>query len=266
MVSFFRRGKPAPSRVADGTRLYAIGDIHGRDDLLVTLLRMITDDQNGRSAANVQMIFLGDLINRGPSSKEVVSRVRALCDHNLAKYIKGNHEEIFVSAAKGDARAARTLMDLGGQETLTSYGISAEEAAQGGFDDLAKLISSRVPKEDIAFLNAGADYIEVDDYAFVHAGIVPGLPLLEQDPAQLRWIRGRFFNSAVMHERVIVHGHSISRSVQDHPNRIGIDTGAFATGRLSAVALEGDQRWFLTAEGSRDDRWARRSQDDPAAS
>ncbi len=229
-----------------GERLYAIGDIHGRLDLLDELLALIATDGVGRGDALVRLIFLGDLVDRGPDSAGVVARVRALMarDPNV-RMIKGNHEEVFINAAHGDARHARALIEIGGMPTLTSYGITEEQANHGTFDDLAALIERTVPSADVDFLAAGEELIQLGDYVFVHAGIRPGVPLDQQKSADLRWIRGDFLASRDHHGVIVVHGHTIFDAVDMQHNRIGIDTGAFATGKLTALAIEGSDRWII---------------------
>lgn len=233
--------------IPPGRRVYAIGDIHGRADLLDALLDQIGRDDAARPLADTMLIFLGDLIDRGPDSAAVVARVRALCGPGgPARMLKGNHEEMLVKSAQGDDRAAKALLAVGGAATLSSYGITDEEAAAGSFQDLAALIGARVPAADIAFLDSGEDLIRVGDYAFVHAGIRPGTALADQEGRDLRWIRDKFTASTAQHEAMIVHGHTITDSPEERANRIGIDTGAFDSGVLTALGLENDQRWFLS--------------------
>ncbi len=232
--------------IPDGMRVYAIGDIHGRIDLLDALLATIEDDDRQRPAADVKLIFLGDLVDRGPDSAAVVARVRTLCGPGQpGVLLKGNHEEIFVRSARGDPRSARAFMMNGGPETLASYGISEAESGSGSFEDLAALIRARVPAADLAFLDSGESMIRIGDYAFVHAGVRPGVALEAQDERDVRWMRSTFIDSTANHGAVIVHGHTVSAEPEERPNRIGIDTGAYASGVLTALGLEGDQRWFL---------------------
>jgi serine/threonine protein phosphatase 1 len=230
-----------------------IGDVHGRIDLLEILLARISDDDASRPEASASLIFLGDLIDRGPASAEVVERVKGLCEGGIARLIKGNHEEAFIEACKGHARGARALISIGGLPTIRSYGISEAQAKAGSFSDLADLLASHIPRAHIDFLDSGEDQIQIGDYLFVHAGICPGVPFHEQVPDDLRWIRNEFLRSELDHGAMIVHGHTITETVDEKPNRIGIDTGAFRTGILTAMGLEKDQRWFLTATGASDE-------------
>jgi len=245
----FRRSAPSrpAATIPAGERVYAIGDVHGRLDLLEGLLALIATDDANRAPAVTTLIFLGDLIDRGSDSAGVVRLVRATAQAGRfqTRVIKGNHEEVFLLAASGDRRAVRALTEIGGMETMRSFGIADEEAQAGSFADLADLLSRRLPADDLAFLETAEDMIHIGDYVFVHAGIRPGVPLSEQDVADLRWIRREFLASNSRHEKVVVHGHTISDQVEQLHNRIGVDTGAYATGRLSAVGLEQGERWTL---------------------
>lgn len=192
------------------------------------------------------MILLGDLLNRGPDSAGVVDHARALVDSGVGRLIKGNHEELFVLASRGDHRAARILMDNGGAATLTSFGLTQDEIDSGNYHDLAKLLKERIARDVVGFLERGEEKVLIGDYLFVHAGVRPGIPISDQQPADLRWIRNEFLDSRATHGAMVVHGHSISDGPEELDNRIGIDTGAYRTGILTAVGLEGTQRWFIS--------------------
>lgn len=241
---------PRPSAVhavPDGKRVYAVGDIHGRLDLLDRLLADIMADHARRGDADMQVIFLGDLVDRGPDSRGVVERLIAFSKGPVpARFLKGNHEEVFLRAVKGDLKALRFLLRIGGRATIMSYGFDKAEYAALDFEALAARLAERVPAEHVAFLSAFEEMIEVGDYLFVHAGIRPGVDLGAQKASDLRWIRDEFLDCWDDHGKLIVHGHSITDDVEVRPNRIGIDTGAFDSGRLSAVGLEGAERWFLS--------------------
>ena len=244
---FFRRRAPVLPSVPAGERVYAVGDVHGRLDLLQELLADVEADDAARPPARTGLVFVGDLIDRGPDSAGVVRLVRELAggDRFRVRLVKGNHEEMLLHAAGGSARAARLFMEVGGDATLRSYGIADEEADRGGYADLADLMRERLPLDDLDFLDRGEDMVRVGGYLFVHAGVRPGVPLDGQDPADLRWIRREFLESRRDHGAVVVHGHTPADAVEERPNRINIDTGAYATGRLTAIGLEGDRRWFL---------------------
>lgn len=239
-----------------GSRVYAIGDIHGRLDLLDDLLARIDADNGARGAADTQLIFLGDLVDRGPDSRGVIDRLIALkSEQHTARYLLGNHDEVFLKAASGDAKATRFLTRIGGKQTILSYGLTEEEYRDCDFEELVSLLERKVPSEHLAFLRGFDNWVKVGDYLFVHAGIRPGVDIEQQALADLRWIRKEFLESRTNHGTIVVHGHSISAEPDERSNRIGIDTGAFASGRLTALGLEGAERWYVTAEGAPDPSW-----------
>lgn len=248
LLNFMSRAPQRMDRVPDGIRVYAIGDIHGRLDLLEELLVRIAADDGARTkGVATQYVFLGDLIDRGPDSKGVVERLMALAPGRRdVRFLMGNHEQVFLRAMSGDRRALRFLIRIGGRETLLSYGITDEDYRLLDFEELAVLAAKKVPAEHLAFLGGFENWVAIGDYLFVHAGLRPGVALEEQDQADLWWIRDEFLSHRESFGPIIVHGHSITEDVDVRPNRIGIDTGAFATGRLTAIGLEGAERWFLS--------------------
>jgi len=237
----------AVSYVPDGQRVYAIGDIHGRLDLLDHLLATIESDDANRGFAETTLILLGDLVDRGPQSRGVIERAMELArSARRVRFISGNHEEIFLRSIDGDRKAVALFASIGGLETMTSYGVAADEFLQGDFGDLTALIRCKVPAEHRAFLASFEDFIEIGDYLFVHAGIRPGTPIEQQRTSDMRWIRNEFLSYSGDHGTIVVHGHSIREEIDERPNRIGIDTGAYRTDKLTALALEGNRRWFLS--------------------
>lgn len=249
LKSFFSRKAPAappPRVVAPGERIYAIGDIHGRRDCLDDLLIRIGEDDRLRGPAKTTLVLLGDLVDRGPESRGVIERLSQLAALRPCIFLMGNHEEVFIDAWEGDEGAARLFHRIGGRETLLSYGVTPGDYDAADFPRLLELLAQNVPVEHIAFLRGFLDTWRSGDYLFVHAGIRPGTPIEEQQPADMRWIRDRFLDDPRDHGVVVVHGHSISAVVEDLPNRIGIDTGAYASGKLTAIGLEGSERWFIS--------------------
>jgi serine/threonine protein phosphatase 1 len=248
LLNLMSRTPPRVDRVPDGLRVYAIGDIHGRLDLLEALLASIAADDRARGGdLETHYIFLGDLIDRGPDSSGVVERLKAFAvEKPHVRFLMGNHEQVFLRAMAGDRRALRFLIRIGGRETLNSYGISDEEYRTLDFDELAARAAEKVPAEHLAFLSGFEKWIELGDYLFVHAGLKPGVPLEDQAQSDLCWIRDEFLSHRDSFGAVVVHGHSITEEIDVRANRIGIDTGAFATGRLTAIGLEGGERWFLS--------------------
>lgn len=240
-----RDAAPAAA-VPAGERVYAIGDIHGRLDQLEALLAMIDADDAAREPARTHLVLLGDLVDRGPDSAGVIDLAMQLAATRPdVRFLAGNHEELLLTAIEGQPRAMKVLCQVGGRETLLSYGMSRRAYDDATFDDLIEMARAVVPPEHIAFLSAFENAIEIGDYLFVHAGVRPGVELNEQVPADLRWIRREFLDHRGSFGRMVVHGHTITPDVELRPNRIGIDTGAYASGKLTAIALESTDRWFL---------------------
>ncbi len=234
--------------IPPGQRVYAVGDIHGRLDLLDRMLDKIADDDANRQTAATTIIFLGDLVDRGPDSFGVVQRLLSLSREPFhTRFLMGNHEQVFLRAARGDAKATRYLVRMGGKSTILSYGITEEEYIRLDFEELTEAFASRVPSEHLSFLSGFEDWIEIGNYLFVHAGVRPGVELTEQKAEDLYWIRGEFLGHKGSFGKMVVHGHTITAEPDVRSNRIGIDVGAFASGRLVAIGLEGGKRWYLTA-------------------
>lgn len=237
---------PARAYIPDGQRVYAIGDVHGRADLLENLLGEIERDDAGRPAAQTTIVLLGDLVDRGPHSRQVIDR---LLDRDwgarAVRYLLGNHEEVMLRALAGDLEIVRFWMRIGGAETMTSYGVDAETLAEGSAQKILDAFIPNVPRGHQALLHRMEDRVSIGDYCFVHAGIRPGVALERQQVEDLRWIRREFLDFEGDHGAVIVHGHTVTEDVEEFDNRIGIDTGAYRTGRLSALGLEGSARWRL---------------------
>jgi serine/threonine protein phosphatase 1 len=240
---------PAPHKAAvpAGERIYAIGDIHGRADLLDELLGMIDEDNIARGPSQVRLIFLGDLIDRGPDSKKVVERLMDVkARHPLTHILLGNHEEVFLQALRGDsAGALRYALRIGADATIQSYGVTGQEYLRADIDQLLEISLRRVPQEHLDFMAGFEDMVVAGDYVFVHAGVRPDKPLDRQKVNDLRWIRDDFLDYRGKLEKIVVHGHSIADEVQVTAHRIGIDTGAYASGILTAMGFEGGERWLL---------------------
>jgi serine/threonine protein phosphatase 1 len=247
LLNLVRNRTSRTHSVPEGQRIYAIGDIHGRLDLLERLLAGIDGDDAQRGTAETTLIFLGDLVDRGPDSAGVVERLLQFSrEADATRFLMGNHEEVFLRALDGDPRSLRLLLRIGGRETIFSYGISPEDYRDLDFEDLVALLRTKVPAEHVQFLSSFERWIEIGDYLFVHAGLRPGIALVDQSPSDLRWIRDDFLRHRESFGKLVVHGHSITDDVDIRSNRIGIDTGAYASGRLTALGLERDERWFLS--------------------
>jgi serine/threonine protein phosphatase 1 len=157
----------------------------------------------------------------------------------------GNHEEVMLKCADGDQASYGPWLQFGGLQTLESYGITREDIFQPWFE-LARAMRVMIPPEHLEFIRSFKDHITIGDYLFVHAGIRPGRPIDEQSVRDLRWIRTGFLDSKADHGLMVVHGHTITPTAERHANRIAIDTGCYSTGRLSALAIEGDHVELLT--------------------
>ncbi len=234
----------------DDQRVYAVGDIHGRLDLLDDLLARIEDDIVARPIKTIGIVFLGDLIDRGPDSAGVIERLSTL-RHFPAKplFLLGNHEEVLLRVLAGEAGLAYDWLGFGGDACAESYGVSASLLQAMSEDRIAEVLNAAIPAAHIAFLKSFGDTFRFGDYLFVHAGIRPGVPIEQQQPQDLRWIRAPFLSDANDHGCMVVHGHTISDGIDRRVNRLGIDTGAYRTGVLTAAAFEGTDIRFLATGG-----------------
>lgn len=234
------------ARVPDGERLYVIGDIHGRLDLFRALRDAIEDDDTAQPPGETTVILLGDLVDRGPDSAGVVKSARKWGESRKVRYLAGNHEEMFLQSFE-DREILRHFLKHGGKETILSYGLDRKTYSRMKMSELQEVMKEAVPKRDRKFLASFEDMIVIGDYVFVHAGINPKLALDEQKPSDLRWIRERFLKHEEPFSHVVVHGHTIFEEMEHRKHRIGIDTGAFRTGRLTALVLEGTSRRTIQA-------------------
>ena len=242
-LSSQRRRGPAGPR---GWRAYAIGDIHGRLDLLEDLLTKIHEELRRRPARKVLLVFVGDLIDRGPSSAQVIERLRTYRHGRVQTiFLLGNHEEVLLRILAGETELITKWRWFGGSQCLESYGVASEQLAGRDEREMLDIVRRAIPKEHQDFLGSFADTCRFGDYLFVHAGIRPGIEIEQQRQTDLRWIREPFLLDDTDHGFVVVHGHTISTEVELRPNRIGIDTGAYRTGILTALAIEGSRTWRL---------------------
>jgi serine/threonine protein phosphatase 1 len=232
--------------VPAGVRVYAIGDVHGRVDLLDQLHDLIEADMARDQPQSAHVIYLGDYVDRGPDSAGVLDRLSGPEPQGLRRsLLKGNHEDMLLQVLTNQA-APSQWRRLGGQETMLSYRIDIHAALAEGAADLAGLLSAAMPPGHREMLDRLEHFTVLGDYFFCHAGIRPGIALDRQAPHDLMWIRHEFLDSRANHGRVIVHGHSPVDQVDIRSNRINIDTGAFATGRLSCLVLENTQRRVIS--------------------
>lgn len=227
-------------------RVYVIGDIHGRLDLLDHIVKKIERDLQENPVDDALTVTLGDYVDRGPNSRGVLDRLA--CNPFPTDYIalKGNHE-MLLEAFLVDPVVASRWRQFGGVETLHSYGVPVSAVMIGkGFDEASDILRKSIPEKHIQFLGSLRLSLPMDQYFLCHAGVRPGIPLQHQRAEDLLWIREEFMNSNISFGKVVVHGHTPVGSPEVLPTRINIDTGAFATGRLTCLVLEGRNRRFLS--------------------
>ncbi len=245
MVSFRRRPiaqvpvvAPPPS-LPPGRRVYAIGDVHGRLDLLHRAVDAALVDVATDPIERVYLVFLGDLIDRGPASREILELLSTRdWGGVIPVFLLGNHEEAMLAAYDGNRRLLRDWMGFGGAETAESYGVPSVLLLRDDWQGYWQALRAAVPADHVEFLRGFYDRFELGDYLFVHAGIRPGVPIEDQDPRDLRWIRDEFLLSRESHGKVVVHGHTVADRPELLHNRIGIDTGAYRTGLLTLLRLQ----------------------------
>lgn len=231
-----------------GERIYAVGDVHGRFDLLEKLIDRIGEHNGAMAPAkSLHILFLGDLIDRGPQSAQVLHYLHALQRKtNRVLVLQGNHEQALLQAVDGDLAVLDSWLRFGGAETLRSFGLTPPQEGE----DLRRYLRSlraAIPGPIVEWLRRLPLTARSGDYFFCHAGVRPGIALRRQTREDLLWIRDEFLLDPRDHGAVIVHGHSIETDVQFRENRIGIDTGAYRTGVLTALYLEDDRQDLVSA-------------------
>lgn len=239
--------KATTARVPEGRSVYAVGDIHGRLDLLDELHGLIQEDAEAAAAQERVLIYLGDYVDRGPDSAGVIERLvqEPLPGFKLV-HLKGNHEDFMLQFLERPEVGPHWLYN-GGDATLASYGVVPEGpyAGPAAFDALRERFEAVLPEAHRDFLAGLSLSHREGDYLFVHAGIRPGVALERQTPYDMMWIRDEFLEFDGALGPVVVHGHTPAPAVQERPHRIGIDTAAFATGCLTCLVLEGAERALL---------------------
>jgi serine/threonine protein phosphatase 1 len=262
-LGLFRGGRPSPPRgpVARSSTVrearsrlsgtvYAIGDLHGRLDCFETLLGLIRADaeQLPPDEPVPTIILLGDLIDRGPDSAGCIERSIRLGAEDWCQLetIKGNHEQALLQFLD-DPGVGPTWVQHGGAATLMSYGVDVQRADPAkGWVSVQTAFAEALPPEHLRFCESMKLWVERDDYIFVHAGVRPGVPIALQSEADLLWIRGEFLRAERPHaDKVIVHGHTPRREPDLNRWRIGLDTGAYASGVLTAIRLRGPERMLI---------------------
>lgn len=239
-----------------GMRIYAIGDVHGRLDLLRQMHARIGEEIERDAPDDWRVVHVGDYIDRGPDSKGVIdfliaavradSRHIALCGNHDAGLVE------FLSMPDKEGLFARH----GGRQTAMSYGVEADFSSQWLARQAAERLRAAMPRDHVEFLSTLPRSVAFGDFFFCHAGIRPGVPLARQNQEDLIWIRQTFLDSPLLHEKVVVHGHTPSREPEIMPNRVNVDTAAFSTGVLTALSIDGTRkRIFQIAEDGQREAW-----------
>ncbi len=238
------QSRPVAASTPAETRIYAIGDIHGRADLLGEAIHRIDDDLRRRPVRYAVEIYLGDYIDRGPNSKAVLDLLAVRLVRNNAVCLRGNHEDLMESFLR-DPRALRPWLQLGGDQTLASYGVFLRSDANETGSELHRRFCRVFPLTHRLVLQCLRPSFFCGDFLFVHAGIRPDIPIERQNTRDFLWIRHEFLDSPLDHGKLVVHGHTPVAHPEIRHNRINIDTGAWRTGTLTCVILEGTSVQFL---------------------
>jgi serine/threonine protein phosphatase 1 len=242
MLGFLRSRRTVKQpRLPEGVRIYAFGDIHGRSDLLKQMFTVIDADVALRPISRCIEVYLGDYVDRGPDSAGTLDLLLERSLYSETVFLKGNHEAFFLDVLRDPSKLEDWRL-FGGLQTLMSYGIqptlnpSAAEQA-----DLIKALADVIPADHLRFLQTLKPSFSCGDFFFVHAGVRPGIPLKEQQESDLLWIRNEFLDSSENFGKYIVHGHTPVHEPDIRPNRINIDTGAYATGNLTLLTIQGSR-------------------------
>lgn len=240
-----RLRRSSTARVPDGLTLYAIGDVHGRADLLSVLFDRIDVERAGGAAQNMIHVFLGDYVDRGPYSREVLDLLIERGSRFPSVFLKGNHESYLLEFLENPEIFADWRL-YGGLDTALSYGLAPSLVPDKKERDLlAKSLNRALPEGHHQFLRDLQLSFTCGDFFFVHAGVRPGIPLDKQHEKDLLWIREDFLLCEGPYEKLIVHGHTPVMVPDIRSNRINIDTGAYATGRLTCLVLERGEMRFI---------------------
>jgi serine/threonine protein phosphatase 1 len=236
--------RPGPrASVPDGEFVAVVGDLHGRADLLDALWPQIEEAARRSSSRHRTLVFLGDYVDRGSATRELVDRLLQGFDGFDTVFLKGNHDETLLRFL-GDPAVGDVWRNFGGFDTLRSYGVIHQPGQD--WAETRKAFALALPETHVRFFKNLKLHVTIGDYLFVHAGIKPYVPLDDQIEQDLLWIRDEFLDSRANFGRIVVHGHTPVREPVVKLNRIGIDTGAYMSGKLTALLLEGRERTFLT--------------------
>lgn len=236
----------------EGMRLYAIGDVHGRLDLLTAILERI--EPEAKTADDWRVILLGDYIDRGPDSKGVLELLVGLRDNPNYVLLGGNHDFGFLDFLERP-RALSLFAKHGGFETASSYGVTPELTDDAAAKRTRDALLEAVPQSHLDLLESLKWSVESGDFFFCHAGIRPGVPLNKQDPDDLIWIREEFLNSVELHPKVVVHGHTPHAEPEVLANRVNVDTRAYQSDELTALSIFNDEKRLISVKAERPIGW-----------
>jgi serine/threonine protein phosphatase 1 len=242
---------PRRKTLPPGERVYAVGDIHGRADLALEMQRLICAHEARLPSSCVTVVWLGDYVDRGPNSREVVDLLIGFAAaRHRSIFLMGNHEEALLRFLV-DPQDALQWFRFGGLDTLASYGVDIEAfGLERGYDELREAFLAALPAEHRDFFLSLKLSGSIGDFFFCHAGVRPGVELAAQAPQDLIWIRDEFLYWREDFGMMIVHGHTPVAEPELRPNRVNVDTGAFATGRLTCAVIEGSEISFLSTQAS----------------
>lgn len=247
--------KAAAPSVPGGVVAYAIGDVHGRADLLMPLLERVLDEHRRLDGARMVLVGLGDYVDRGPGSREVLETLIELTHFGPLEthFLKGNHDQAMLDFL-GDPERGEAWCEFGGREAMASYGVAAPagRSAPEAWHDARDALEAAMPPSHVAFLRGLENAFVLGDYFFSHAGARPGVALEDQTETDLLWIRQPFLQDRRAFDKIVVHGHTPAEEAYADHRRIGLDTGAYATGLLTAMRLEGDERRLVQARRTPD--------------
>jgi serine/threonine protein phosphatase 1 len=245
VISLFKSRRRKPPHLPRGVRVYAVGDIHGRIDLLEQLLEKIDRDLTARPCPRPVHMFLGDYIDRGPGSCQVIDRLIERSRSHETVTLKGNHETFPLEFLK-DPAVLGEWRKFGGLQMLMSYGLQPSMNPDVSEQiELAQKFREAMPPTHATLFATMPHSFTLGDFFFVHAGVKPGVPLEKQTEEHLLWIKDEFLLADDDFGKMIVHGHTPVAEPDFHPNRINIDTGAYATGKLTCLVIEGDHTAIL---------------------
>jgi serine/threonine protein phosphatase 1 len=229
----------------DYRRIYAIGDIHGRSDLLDLMIGLIDRDLAGMDGGECLTVIVGDYVDRGPDTFGVIGRLVQNPFPTPYVALKGNHEDMMLGFLRDPVRGGDLWAINGAFPALASYGVPVEPMREGRYEETALALLAAMPPEHAEFLASLRLSVSLPRFFFCHAGIRPGVPFELQSEHDLLWIREEFLNSTVDFGKRVIHGHTPVPEPEVRPNRIDIDTGAVFSNRLTCLVLEGESHRFL---------------------